>query len=103
MMHVFFFIVSQIKVLSSFPGMNRTKGNQPKLLRKIVYFIMDRRFMANFTYSGKSTKGQRKIAFKMQQNIIGLLYSIVSKIDKSFDKDNLTLYLKDNILKYASE
>lgn len=59
--------------------------------------------MAQFTFSGKSVKGQRKNSFKKQANIIELLYSVVSKIDKNYEKDDFEMHLRDKILKYAGE
>lgn len=99
-----FLFVSQVNVLSSYSGVNRTKGNQPKLLKKIVNCIMDSKFMATFNYSGKTTKkdGPRKNSFKDQTNVVALLYSIVSNIDKHFVEADFTEFLKE-ICKRATE
>lgn len=93
----------QINVLSCFPGVKQTKGNQPKLLKKIVGCIMDRDFLAKFSFTGKLAKGQRKISFQNQKNIMALLYPIASKIDKTFEEEDVSGYLKDKILRYAAE
>lgn len=93
----------QFKILSTFPGMARTKSNQPKLLRAIVYFIVDRVFLAQFSFSGKSVKGQRKISFIGKQNIVALLYSIARKVDRAYEEDDMKEHLRDKVLKYAAE
>lgn len=80
------------------------KGNQPKLLKKITDFIIDRYFLAQFTYSGKLvTRGHRKNSFKERKNIVVLLYGIACKVDKNYEEENFTLHLKDKILRYAGE
>lgn len=79
------------------------KGNQPKLLRKIVDFIFDRYFLAQFTYCGKLVKSHRKGSFKEKKNIIELLHGIAHKVDKNYDEETFTLHLKDKILRYAGE
>lgn len=99
-----FIVFLQVKVLSNFPGLAQTKGNQPKLLRKILDFIVDRTFLAKFSYTGKLVKGQkRKISFSQKKNIVDLLYAIASKVDKTYEKDDLKTYLRDKILKHAAE
>lgn len=92
-----------MRTLSTFPGMARTKGNQPKLLKKLTEIIFERVFLAQFTFSGKSVKGQRKNSFKQNVNIIALLYSVACEIDKSYDEDDFKAHLRDKILKYAGE
>lgn len=65
---------------------------------------MDRLFLTKFTYSGKYVKGhEKKMSFKEKENIVTLLFSIVSKIDKSYEKDDFDVYLRDKVIKYASE
>lgn len=78
------------------------KGNQMKLLRKLVALIIDRYFLAQFTYSGRSVKGQRKNSFKKNENIIAFLYSVANRIDKNYEKGDFEDNLKV-ILKYAGE
>lgn len=83
--------------------MSRIKGNQAKLLKAVVNLIIDHFFMAQFTFSGKTVKGQRKYSFKKKANIIALLYSVASQIDKNYGKDDFDIHLRDKILKYAGE
>lgn len=73
-----------------------------KLLRKLVALIIDRYFLAQFTYSGRAVKGQRKNSFKKNENIIDFLYSVAKTIDKNYDRLDFEDNLK-SILKYAGE
>lgn len=93
----------QVKMLSTFSGVRRIKGNHTKMLRAVIALIIDRYFMAGFSYSGKSVKGQRKTPLKSYENILSLLYSVANKIDKNYEKEDFEADLKDKILKYAGE
>lgn len=93
----------QIRILSTFPGMKKCKGNQPKLLKHVAHIIVDRVFLAQFSYSGKSLKNQRKMAFTERKNIVALLYSVAGKVDTAYEEDDMKLHLRDKILKYAAE
>lgn len=78
-------------------------GNQPKLLKYVVYCILDRQFLATFTWSGKSVGGKTKKSLSKSTHIIDLFYSIVSKIDSSYNHPAFIDNLKNKIMKYAYE
>lgn len=73
-----------------------------KLLKKLVAWIIDRYFLAQFTYAGRAVKGHRKNSFKKNENIIEFLYSVAKTIDKNYERLDFEDNLK-SILKYAGE
>lgn len=88
--------------MSRFPGINQTRGNQPKLLKRIIGFLMEKQFLADkVCYSRKSAK--KTVALKAKTNFISLLHSIAVKIDKNYDFEDMMLDLRDKIIKHAGE
>lgn len=83
--------------------METFRGNQPKLLKAIVYTIMEPIFFANFTWTGKSVNGERKIPFQESNNIVDLLFDMVAKVEPSYQKTTFLSHLKTKIIKYAYE
>lgn len=91
-----------MKILSRFPGINQTRGNQPKLLKKIFGFLIEKQFLADkICYSRKSAK--KPVAFIAKANVVSLLQSIAVKIDRNYDFEDLKLDLRDKIIKHAGE
>lgn len=91
--------------LSSFPGYEAViaSGSQPKLLKSVVYLIFDRRYLSNYTWTGKSTKGQKKQALKDKPNVVKLVFEAINKLDASYKYSSYLNHLKNKVLKYAYE
>lgn len=83
--------------------METFRGNQPKLLKCIVYTIMEPVFFANFTWTGKTIKGEKKIPFQRSKNIVDLLFDMVVKVEPSYQQATFLSHLKNKIIKYAYE
>lgn len=86
------------------PGVKSSNGDQAKLLKRLVAKMFERSFLANFTWSGKSINGQRKIALKSHDKIVELLYKISNNcLNKTYNYEDFLNHLKNKILKYAYE
>lgn len=93
----------KIIAFTDFPGMNALLGNKPKLLKKVVFSIIDRSFLSNFTWTGKSIKNQTKSALKDFPRMVDVFQSIVGNLDNGYDKTIFLKHLKEKIMKYAYE
>lgn len=94
----------QNDLISEHPGVDRTnKHNQPKLLKRVVSLIFDRVFLSNITWSGKSVRGQKKIAMKKFHRVVDLMYTVSNKIFGNYEYNTFLDHLKNKILKYAYE
>lgn len=78
-------------------------GNQAKMSKQLLYRIINRAFLTMFTWTGKSSTKQTKLAFRDLKNIVQLLHDIVSDIDNSYSYVAFLNHLKNKILKYAHE
>lgn len=74
-----------------------------KTLRTVLGMLIERRFLAQFTWSGKSKPGIRKLALKDRDDIVNLLYTIASQIHPKYVKTVFKRDLVDKILKFAYE
>lgn len=94
-----------MKTLVNFPGSDSAvvNGNQPKLLKQIINVIVERKFLSNFTWTGKSTKGQKKQSFQDSKNIVRLIYDIAFHHDDSYQYKHFVNHLVNKVLKYAYE
>lgn len=81
--------------------MRLSLGNKPKLLKMVLHSLIDRTFLSNFTWTGKASRGQRKIALKTFTKTTDLLHSIVAKIDNGYEHSVFLKHLVDKILKHA--
>lgn len=98
-----FFLFSQIENLAQVPNMKSAIGNQGRLLKLVMHSIIDRSYLANFNWKGISRIGDKRIAFCNAENLVELLYAIVTKIDSSYSYDVFIFTLKEKILKHAYE
>lgn len=73
-------------------------GNKPKIMKKVLYSIIDPVCFAKFTWSGRG-----KIAFRNYKKILQLLHTIVKGDDKSYNNLLFEFQLKDKVIKHAHE
>lgn len=78
-------------------------GNQAKMTKILVYKLIDRPLLAEFTWTGKSIRDKTKMAFKDLANIIELLHATLSAIDINYSRSTFIDHLKNKTLKYAYE
>lgn len=98
--------LSQVKVLSNNPGINfsEIKGNKPKILKMVLYSLIEPKCFSNFTWTGKGPSGKKtKKALKEYPQFLQLLYSVVKGSDNSYDYGLFLRHLKDKAIKYANE
>lgn len=93
----------QLEKLKNIPEVRAAIGNQAKMSKQLLYKVIDRAFLTMFTWTGKSSAKQTKLALKDSPNIIQLLHGIVSDIDNSYSYATFLSHLKNKILKYAYE
>lgn len=94
----------QITALSDFPGIKTAKGNKPKLMKHVLFTMVERSFLASFTWTGKAGKGQpRKHAIRDYPNFLQVLHFILKKLEGSYDDDMFYDHLKNKVLCYAYE
>lgn len=74
-----------------------------KTLKILLGLIIDRRFLAEFTWSGKSVPGVRKIAFRDLNHIVDLIYDMTSKVHTKYTRPSYHKDLVDRVLKFAHE
>lgn len=88
----------QIDIVSSSVSEDKSKMTTPlKATKAVLGLIIDRVYLSEFTWSGKSKPGIRKIALKNYQHIYGLIYSVVSRSHKSYTKESYRKDLIDRI------
>lgn len=92
--------------MASTPEITVHIGNQPKMLKKLVYTIFSYPFLAEYTWTGNTSpeekkKGNIKKKFKDLKNILELLYSTVAHLDKNYSRKKCLSDFKIKILKYA--
>lgn len=83
--------------------MRSSLGNTPKLLKSILYSLIDRTFFATFTWSGKASKGQTKNSLRKYPKFVDFLYAVVTKFDEKYQYSLFLEHLKNKIIKYAYE
>lgn len=86
--------------MANIPNMERTIGNQRKMLKVLFYNVMQPK-SSEFTMTGKTIPGERKRAFEKYNNIVDLFYDIVSKLDESYTKSKFLYNLTNAVLKYT--
>lgn len=89
--------------MSNEPEVKIALGNRVKMSRILVYKIVEKAFLAEFTWTGRSIGDRVKMKFKELVNINRLLYSVVSNIDVNYDRKTFSEHLISRILKYAYE
>lgn len=78
-------------------------GCRLKILKRFLSSILDRAFLANFTWTGKTIGTDRKIPFGKFKKILDLMFALVTKNDENYPRKTMTDFLVNRILKYAYE
>lgn len=83
----------------------QTRAISHRALKVYVNLLIDRRFLSEFTWTGKSTPGIRKIPFQDQKEILELLYILTSKTitQEKYTDDEFHGDCVDRIMKFAYE
>lgn len=76
--------------------------NGGKIIKTLFGKLMDSMIRSLFTWTGKSIKGKKKIAFKTYEGVIGLLYAVVHLADKTYSMKDCEYDLTYKVLKHAS-
>lgn len=63
--------------------------------------IVDRRFLAEITWSGRSTPGKTKISFSKRQNILDFMYKIANQKHPNYSPTDFKEHMVDGIFKFA--
>lgn len=93
----------QIEVLSGVASeINKSSTTALKTAKNVLGLIIDRVYLSEFTWSGKSKPGTRKLALKDFPHTIELIHSIASRSHK-YTKEEFRKDLVDKILKFAYE
>lgn len=78
------------------------RGCRLKILKKFLFNLIDRVFLKEFTWTGKTAqKGVRKIPFKQFKRILDLLFTLVKTNDQHYPLDIFEENMKTGILKHA--
>ena len=78
-------------------------GNKPKMLKKVLYSIIDPKCYSNFTWTGKAPNNKKKNAMQDYEKVLQLLYKVVKGSDSTYDYKLFLVHLKDKVIKYAYE
>lgn len=76
-------------------------ANRVKMIKFILFSIIDRTFFANFTWGGKGSNGQKKEPLKTYPNVLKLIYAVVKGCDKSYSYDIFLENLKSGVIRHA--
>lgn len=95
----------QVRALSQIPGLNMPSmlGNKAKVLKMVLYSIIEPSCLANFTWTGKAANGRRKNAMKKYPRILQLLHTVVKGADETYIYATFLYHLKEKVIKYAYE
>lgn len=72
-----------------------------KTVKRVLGLLIDRIFLAEITWSGKSKPGTRKIALSNYTALLNLVYTAVSKLHKGYTKNTFREEMVDNVMKFA--
>lgn len=79
-------------------------GNKPKMLKMVLYSIVELRCFSNFTWTGKdSSEKKTKNAVKDYPKTLQLLHTVVKGSDNSYTYALFLKDLKQKAIKYAYE
>lgn len=91
-------------MMMKMPGISLViqRGCRLKILKRFLYNIVDRVFLTNFTWTGKTAqKGVRKIPFQDFKRILDLLFTLVKRHDEHYPLVAFEENMKKGILKFA--
>lgn len=72
-----------------------------KTVKTVLGLLIDRIFLAKFTWSGRSKPGTRKIALCDFTESLKFIYTVASKIHMGYTKEDFRSDMVDNVLKFA--
>lgn len=78
-------------------------GNKPKMIKAILFAIIEPSCFSNYTWSGKAANGRKKNAMQKHPKILELLHKVVKGSDESYDFQLFLKHLKEKVIKYAYE
>lgn len=95
----------QVRALSFIPGLKMPAmlGNKPKILKKVLYSVIEPSCFANFTWTGKASNGNTKNAMKDLPKVLQLLHTVVKGSDQSYSYTLFLHHLKEKVIRYAYE
>lgn len=76
-------------------------ANGEKVLKPVVLSIIEKKMLANISWTGRSAEGETKIPLSAFRNIVKLISSICQTADSTYDEVECVEHLKYKILKYA--
>lgn len=71
-----------------------------KIVKSVVLATISQELLSEFTWTGKSNKGEKK-AFNSKKAIIEMLYNVIRAYDATYTRSTCTHDLKYKIFKYA--
>lgn len=78
-------------------------GNKNKMMKFVWYSIIEPKFFAKYTWSGKSLNGRKKLAVRNYPKTLELLHRVVKGSDSQYDYHIFLEKFKKNVIKYAYE
>lgn len=76
-------------------------GNAVKVLKTVLFSVIDREFLSSFTYTGKTHTKKKKLALRELKNIVNLLYSVTSKLIGNYAYSTFENHLVNKVIKHA--
>lgn len=92
-----------MNALARAPRLNSLLGDKVKMIRFILFSIVDRTFFSNYTWMGKGANGETKQAFSKYKNVLNLIYTVVRGRDENYNFEAFLSNLKLKIIRYAYE
>lgn len=78
-------------------------GNKTKMIRLVLFAIIEPSCFSFFTWTGKAANGGTKNALKKCPQILQLIYEVIRTTDKSYEYSSFLTHLKEGIVKHAYE
>lgn len=72
-----------------------------KIIKSVFDALISCEVAHHFTWSGKSTPGQKKIAFSTYKEIVGIIYAVVRRADPGYCRKDCEKDLTYKVLKHA--
>lgn len=95
------FLSSQVSLLAVIHGQNGGKKGG-KVIKSVFDALIDSKIHSLFTWTGKSGNGQKKMAFSIYKETIGLIYTVIRLADTNYSKKDCEKNLTYKVLKYAA-
>lgn len=99
-MLTFFSLFIQTDVLIEIGGTNG-KSDGEQVLKDVVDFIIEPKFLAGISWTGRGKKGEKKIPLRLYVHIVDLLNVVAQNADKKMTRRKVRKTLTYNVLKRA--